>query len=246
MTKISKDLSAGILHPRETLFTSGTIGANGAEILLDCDGASTVTFDMRGTFNLTVELAGTVDGINWTLIPFRMLNNASLVYMTTLPGTAVGAWVGKCSMFRKLRLRCTQYTTGAATCFMIADNAPLDDALVSPLAITATGVSGAAVTLTLPAVTGLRHLISSLTIIRFAAATLTAAATPVLVTSTNLPGSLVFPIDADAAPIGTSFTWRDNWPLPLAASAQTAATTIVCPATPSVIWRASAAYTLGQ
>jgi hypothetical protein len=68
----------------------------------------------------------------------------------------------------------------------------------------------------------------------------------VLVTSTNLPGSLVFPIDADAAPIGTSFTWRDNWPLPLAASAQTAATTIVCPATPSVIWRASAAYTLGQ
>ena len=48
MTKLSRDLSAGILHPRENLFIVGTLGVNGAEVQADCDGCTTVAVDLRG------------------------------------------------------------------------------------------------------------------------------------------------------------------------------------------------------
>lgn len=45
-----------------------------------------------------------------------------------------------------------------------------------------------------------------------------------------------------AAAQGSIDRWREDFAYPIAASAQNAATTIVCPATTNVIWRVTAGY----
>lgn len=60
MAKLSRNLSSGSLDPRENLFSAGTLGALNAEIQADCDGCSTVSLDLRGTFSQTVQLRGAV------------------------------------------------------------------------------------------------------------------------------------------------------------------------------------------
>ena len=96
-------------------------------------------------------------------------------------------------------------------------------------------------TLTSPA-TGLRHYLTHLEVTRSATAALTAGATPTVVTTTNLPNSLAFTFGADGAAQGSDKSIVRDFAWPLAASAQAAATTIVCPATTGVIWRVSAGF----
>jgi 3-polyprenyl-4-hydroxybenzoate decarboxylase len=117
------------------------------------------------------------------------------------------------------------------------------DELVTSVIVTATGAAAAAVTLTLAAPgVGLRHYITYLRITRFATAALVGAATPVLVTTTNIPGTLVFSIPADAAAIGTAYSIQEDFAYPIATVAQNTATTIVAPATTTTIWRMTAGY----
>lgn len=246
MAKLSKDLgTAGTLHPRETLFASGTLGALNAELIVDCDGCATVAIDLRGTFNLTAEVSGTVDGTNWVLIPVRPQTGGGFV--ASIAGTAAGVWMASCSGFDRLRVRVSAYTSGAATAVIAASNALFDDAAmrgaITSSFATTVGAAGAAVTLTLAAPgAGLRHYLTFLSINRFAAATLTAAAAPVTVTTTNLPGSMAFSFPAEAAAQGTLDRWREDFAYPIASSAQNTATTIVCPLTANVLWRVSAGF----
>lgn len=251
MAKLSRDLAtppggSAVIHPRENIFATGTIGALNAEVIIPADGCAAVSIDLRGTFNLTLEVSGTVDGTNWTLIPVRPINAAAVSYVAAIAGTAAGVWVGKVAPFRSVRIRCTAYTSGSATTTILADTAPLDDTLqglITPVLVTAVGAAAAAVTLTLPAPgAGLRQYLTYLSINRFASAALTAAAAPVTVTTTNLPGTLAFSFAADAALQGTLDRVREDYTLPLAASAQNTAVTVVCPATTGVIWRATAGY----
>lgn len=246
MAKLSTDLRTAVLHPRESLFATGTLGALNAEVITDCDGCGSVTLDLRGTFNMTVEVAGTVDGTNWTLIPVRAVNVASILYVAAVTGTTAGVWIGACAGFRKVRARCTAYTSGSATAHIVANLAPVDQSLqgmVTTSIGTVTATSGLIATLTLAAPgAGLRHYITYIAVNRFAVALLTAAATPVLVTTTNIPGSLVFSIPAEAAAQGTLDRYREDFAYPLAASAQNTATTIVGPATTNVIWRITAGF----
>jgi len=246
MAKLATDLRSATLHPREAIFSTATLGALNAETVIVADGCATVTLDLRGTFSMTIEVAGTVDGTNWTLIPMRPVNQAAVAYVAAVVGTAAGTWVGQCAGYRSVRARVTAYTSGAATATLAANTSHYDNLLFGPVASnggTAVGASGAAVTLTLASPgAGLRHYLTYLSINRFAAAVLTAAAAPVTVTTTNLPGSLAFSLPADAAAQGTLFPWREDFAFPLAASAQGTATTIVCPATTSVIWRVTAGF----
>lgn len=147
MAKISKDLSTGTLHPRELLYLGGTLGSAGAEILIPADGSASLALDLRGTFNLTVEVSGTVDGANWTPIPVRPVNQANTAYVAAVAGSAAGLWVGSCLGFKQIKARCTAYTSGSATTVISATNAPLDQSLsgTSITANTATGAAGAAV-----------------------------------------------------------------------------------------------------
>lgn len=234
------------MHPTENMFATGVLGAANAEIIADADGKSSVILDLRGTFNMTIEVSGTVDGTNWTLIPVRPLNAATKQYVASIAGSAAGNWAASCGGYRKVRARVTAYTSGSAVATLSLSNGALDQSLeaaVTPLVVTNTGASAAAVTLTLPTPgAGLRQYLTYLSINRFAASALTAAAAPVLVTTTNLPGSLVFTRPADALTLGQMDVWREDFSYPLAASAQNTAVTVVCPATTGVIWRVTAGY----
>jgi hypothetical protein len=109
------------------------------------------------------------------------------------------------------------------------------------LAVTATGASAAAVTATLPLVTGQFHYITLLEIRMYAAAALTGAATPVVVTSTNLPGANAWTFTTAAA-IGTAEAQVYAFPTPVKSSVVATATTIVAPGTTGVIWRINVYY----
>ncbi len=111
----------------------------------------------------------------------------------------------------------------------------------SSLAVTATGAAGAAVTLTIPAATGLFHYLTLLEIVRYATAAITGTATPVVVTTTNLPCTPAFTF-ATAAAVGTADVRSYVSGTPLRSAAAGTATTIVCPAIASVIWRVNAVY----
>ncbi len=252
MAKVSRDLAtplggAANLHPREALFTNGNLAAANAEIILPADSCGSVALDLRGTFNLTVELAGTVDGTNWTPIPVRPVNQAAVAYVAAISGSTAGLWTGSCAGYRSVRARCTAFTNGSAVATLATSNAPLDQTLAgacTPSIGTTTGAAAAAVTLTLASPgAGLRHYLTYIRIVRYAAAVLTASATPVVITTTNLPGSLAFTCAADALQLGQrDIVVAEDFAYPIAASAQGTATTIVCPATTGVIWRVTAGF----
>ena len=246
MAKLATDLRSATLHPRETIHSTANLGSLNAETIIVADGCATVTLDLRGTFNMTVEVSGTVDGTNWTLIPMRPVNQAATLYVAAVVGTAAGTWLGACAGFRQVRARVTAYTSGSATTTLAANTSPYDNLLFGPQTNnigTAVGASGAAVTLTLASPgAGLRHYLTYVSIQRFASALLTAGTAPVNVTTTNLPGSLVFRLPADAAAQGTLLAIREDFAFPLSASAQATATTIVCPATTGVVWGVTAGF----
>jgi hypothetical protein len=250
MAKLARDLASPIgglptLHPRESLWQTANLGVLNAETVMAVDGCSSVAVDVRGTFSLTFQLQGSMDGANWTPIPIRPILGGAFV--VSVAGTAAGIWRGNCAGFRLVRVFVTAYTSGLAAVNLVASTAIMDDFMVSgaqtPLIVTATGAAAAGVTLTVPSPgVGLRHYITYIRITRFAAALLTAAATPVLVTSTNLPGSPVWSFPADAAAQGTVFVFGEDFAYPIVSSAQNTATTIVCPVTANVIWRVTVGY----
>jgi len=246
MPKLARDKNTTTLHPRENLVAAGNLAALNAEIVIETDGSSSIALDLRGPFSGSVVLEGTIDGSNYTSIPVRPLNVASVSYLATITGTVAGIWVGKCTGFMRVRARVSAYTSGTFIATLVAGTGILDDSLqglVTPVVATAVGAAGAAVTLTLASPgAGLRHYLTYLSINRFAAAALTAAATPVTVTTSNIPGALALSFAADAAAQGTIDRWREDFAYPVATSAQATATTIVCPVTTGVLWRVTAGY----
>lgn len=112
---------------------------------------------------------------------------------------------------------------------------------VSLIAVTATGVSGAAVTCTLPAVASVFHYIQAIQITKYAVVALVGGATPTVVTTTNLPGNIAFTF-ATAQAIGTTIDEDLIGIDALRSSVVNTATTIVCPATANVIWRVNIFY----
>ena len=248
MANLPRLLGSGNLHPRENLFVNGAaLAALNAEVQLAVDGCTSFSLDLRDTFSLTVAVEGTVDGLNWTAIPVRPLNQAAVVYVLSVAGATQGIWVGECFGFKTIRARVAAFTSGSVNCTLLASNAPLPvmggAGQITATSVTSKGAAAAAVTLTLTAPgAGLRHYLTYLSINRFATALLTAAATPVTVTTTNLPGSLAFSFGAEAMPQGQIDRWCEDFAFPFATSAQNTATTIVCPATTGVIWQVTAGY----
>jgi hypothetical protein len=109
------------------------------------------------------------------------------------------------------------------------------------LGVTATGAAGAVVTLTLPAPgAGLFHYVTWLQVLMYSTAARTGSATPVLVTSTNLPAlTLTFP---SAGAVGATVEQKTEPSAPSRSAVANTASTIVCPATTNVIWRINAHY----
>jgi hypothetical protein len=115
----------------------------------------------------------------------------------------------------------------------------------STLGVNSTGAAAAAVTLTLPAPgAGLFQYVDSVEITLYSSAARTGGATPVTVTSTNLPGNptWLFP---SAGAIGTRDTYSLITDAPVRASTANTAVTIVCPAVTGGIWNVKALYRTG-
>ena len=249
MAKISRDFSAGNLHPRENIAATGNIVAVNGTVTINADGCATATLFVGAGLTATLVLEGSIDGSNWQAMPVRLLSPGGgygpFLQSMSFVGTAA-IFTGPCSMFTQVRVRCSAYTSGSASATLAADNAVTSiDALLRPSDghVTNTGAAAAAVTLTLAAPpVGLYHHITRLIIQRHATALLTAAATPVIVTTTNLPGSRAFSIPADAALQGTVYSEICEPAAPIRSAVAATATTIVCPGTTGVIWRVAADF----
>ena len=125
---------------------------------------------------------------------------------------------------------------GVATDVSQADPLPVTQEAAT-LHVTATGAAAAAVTATLPAPgAGLFHYITALEVVLYNTAARTGSATPVLVTTTNLPGTPAFTFPSAGA-VGSVERRQHEFPSPLKSAVANTATTIVGPATTAVIWR---------
>ena len=89
MAKLSADFRAANLHPRENLQAAGSLAALNATVACYCDGASTVSFSVAGTYVGALTAEGTVDGANWDQIPVKPTNAGGL-YVLTLASAAIG------------------------------------------------------------------------------------------------------------------------------------------------------------
>lgn len=125
----------------------------------------------------------------------------------------------------------------------LSDGTVINTLSPSTLAVTVTAAANTGATLTLPAVVGQFHYITGLYVTRNATAALAGTAT-LVITTTNLPGSLAFSVGNAMLAGGTQHDLMINLTQnPLKSSVANTATTVVMP-TPgaAVLWRAYAFY----
>ena len=261
---ILRNLLGNFMPHMEARVTTGALSALNAEVVHTVSGDSSTSIFLvgSGTFNATYNVQGSVDGTNFFDLPTFPIAQASLG--GTLPQAGqplLSEAVNAASVQRllcvaagglqKVRIRLTAYTSGSGAVTIISDECPslspyVRDQKAATLHATNTAAVSTAVTCTLPAVAGLRHYVDRISVLRSATAALTAAATPVLVTTTNLPGNPVLTFGADVAGIGVDKELvLDYGGAGMAASAVSTATTVVCPVYTGVIWRVNVSYRLG-
>lgn len=232
------------------------------EHVVDGDASVVININGTGTANATYIIEGSPNGTQFFPLVCFPYTPASLggtlpqagqpIYTEAVNVATVNRMLcAAVGGMRKIRVRLTAYTSGNFAVAINSDDCPsinpyVRDQKATTLLVTATGAVSAAVTATLPAVTGLRHYIDAIIVNRSATAALTAAATPVLVTTTNIQGAPVFTFGADAGGIGVDKIQElDAGGSGLAATAVGTATTVVCPVYTGVIWRVLVAYRLG-
>jgi hypothetical protein len=224
--------------------TSNLASVN-AEILIGCSTEDWFSIDVRNTFVGTMSLWFSVDGSTYIQLP-AIWNPVTLAYQSTITTTGVYG-VANVTGAKFFKVIMTAYTSGAAI-VAVSGNTGLMVLTIKPItsstSVTNTGASGAGVTATLASSTGLFHFITQIRIEKFAVTTLTAGATPVLGTTTNLPGARAYSFDASAQVQGTLQEKIDRFPFPLKSVVSGTATTIVLPAITNVIWRVTVDYYL--
>lgn len=260
---ILRNLLGNFMPHMEARTTTGNMTALYAEVVHNVSGdASAVIFlNGIGPLNATYSVQGSPDGSNYFDLVAYPYAPGSLGGTLPQPGQPLVAEAVTAATVRrmlcvatgglqKIRVSLTAYTSGTCEVTINSDECPslspyLRDQKAATLMVTATAVS-TAVTLTLPAVAGLRHYIDRISVLRSATAALTASATPVVVTTTNIPGSPALTFGSDVAGIGVDKELvLDFGGAGIAASAVNTPTTVVCPIYFGVIWRVNAAYRLG-
>ena len=256
---------AGVFVPvREARETSATLAAANAELVLDVSGDESVLVSMvPSAFVGTISFfgVGETGATNYMTIPaypFAVGSVGGTIPVAGQPmmsdavvaANTLRQWCIPCGQLKKVRILVSAYTSGSAVFTMRSDpQASVNTAILarpSTLLVTATGAASAAVTATLPLVTGLRHILDFISIIRSATVALTAAAAPVVPTTTNIPGALAFTFGSDVAGVGIDKEVRTDFGSSgLACTAMSTATTVVCPVYTGVIWRITVGYRLG-
>lgn len=224
---------------------TATLAALNAESVVDLNGHATLMVDVRGTFVGTLVFEGTIDGSNYFALPaYSIAAGAYIAGVTIATQIALN-----CAGYKRLRARCSAYTSGSILVTLratTADFTSIVERIPATSAVTVTAAVSVAATLTLPAPgAGLYQYVDWIRIEHFATALLTAGATPVIVTSTNMPGTPSHNFRADAAPQGTLTEKTISNNMPVRAVTANTAVTVICPATTGVIWRATASYRVG-
>lgn len=224
----------------------GNLGIVNAELLLNLNGESSASFDIRGTFIATLVVEGSDDGVNYISVPFY--NSVTEAWATT--ATAAGNFdVPNIASFRIIRVRCSAFTSGVVVTTL---NASLGISMLyakplpTSLSYTLTAALSAAVAATVPAGgVGLFHYITRVRISKFCGAALTPAATPVIVTSTNVPNTPSFDFknlgaQGDIEVLDLDFTGN-----PLKSAASNTNTVFTAPVLTGAIWKITVFYYLG-
>jgi hypothetical protein len=237
---------------------SQLLGALNAEVIMDLNGTSVATFDVRtAAGNLTYVFEATIDGSNYFAMPafanFQLLAAAAIaeqyVPSVVVATTHSGVYTVGVSGFRRVRLRISAYTSGNITVTSrasIADSIIWSRPLPSTLHVTATAAANTAATATLPAAgAGMFHYITSINITRNATAALAGTAT-IIHTTTNLPGSPAWSVGNAMAAGGTQIDVDYAPTTPLKSSVANTATTVVAAAGgAAVLGRVNVSYYVG-
>lgn len=261
---IIRNLSGAFVPVREARETSGILGALNAELVLDTNGdENAVITIIPSAFAGTLEFTYSTDSTGTNFFPLPVfpfppgcvggtipVGGQPLLTEALVVGVTARTYSALTGGIKRVRVRVSAYTSGTLVATIRSDAAATFNlAMVtrpSTLLVTATAAAGAGATVTLPAVPGLRHVIDFIRVTRSASALLTAGAAPTVVTTTNLPGSPALTFGQDAAAQGVDKeVVLDFGGSGLAASAINTNTTVVCPATTNVIWRATVSYRLG-
>ena len=225
---------------------TATLSALNAEAVVDINGHAVCFVDARtaaGSLSLVFE--GTIDGTNYVALP--AYDTALSVFVATATSTTTfnKQYAVTATGFRRIRVRVSAFTSGTMVVGLRASQADylINTAEIPCLSASATGAAAAAVTLTLAAPgAGLRHYITGIEITRNATAALAGTAT-LVVTTTNLPGSLAWSVGNAMNAGGTQIDVQREFVHPLQAVAQNTATTIVAPVPgAAVLWRINAYY----
>lgn len=145
-----------------------------------------------------------------------------------------------------LNLETTQSAMNAKFPTQINGRVPVQTLPVpNDLIISTTAATGVALTATLPAVAANFHYIDAIEITLYSTLARTGSATPIVCTTTNLPGSFAVTW-ATAGVIGAADTRQlINANRPIKSSVVNTATTIVCPVVTGGLWRINVVYSTG-
>ena len=261
-----RNLLGNFMPHLEARTSTGTLAAINAEVVHNLSGDASAVIYINGTgiFNSTYTIDGSVDGVNYFPLLCYPYGTASigsatlpvaaqpLVAETVNAATVQRALCAAVGGLQKVRVRLAAYANGSCAVTINSDdcksiNPYANDTKAATLMVSTTAAVSTAVTATLPAVTGLRHYIDRIDVTRSATAALTAAAAPVVVTTTNIPGLPHLTFGSDAGGVGVDKTVTlDFGASGMAAAAAGVATTVVCPVVTGVIWRVNVAYRLGM
>lgn len=223
------------------------LAALNAEVLMDIQGKAVVMIDLRsGAFVGTVVFEGTVNGTDYLPVPAYGMTASSFVASVTGAGAVAGSlYALECAGFRRVRVRVSAFTSGSLSVAMRGSDA---DSIITALSVPATAISATAAantgfTLTIPAPgAGLFNYLTGVEITRNATAALAGSAT-LVITTTNLPGSLAWSVGNAMVAGGTQKDVETMFTQPIKSTTAATATTIVVPAAGlAVLARATAYY----
>jgi len=237
---------------------TAVLGALNAESIMDLNGKTTVTYDIRtAAANLTLVFEGTVDGSNYFGLPAfaqQQLLAAAITQETYIPSIVIattqsGLYTVGVTGLRRVRVRVSAYTSGNVT---VAARGSISELIITNknlptnLWVTATAAANTAATATLPAAgVGMFHYITHIDITRNATAALAGTAT-IIHTTTNLPGSPAWSVGNAMVAGGTQIDANIDPTTPIKSSVANTNTTIVAAAGgAAVLGRVNVGYYVG-
>lgn len=230
----------------DTRIQSYSLAATNAEVVLNCTNTNSVAIEVRGTFVGTMVCQYSIDGLNYDLIP--LFNPLTEVFVQNIT-SATGKFVAHLpSGAKQVRVLMTAFTSGSALVTLRGsegDNFLYSKPIPTTTTLTVTAAISTGATLNIPA-GGLFIYITRLRISKYVGTTLTAAATPAIVTSTNINGTPSFDFktlgaQGDIEAVDLFFTAN-----PLKSATSGTNVTFVAPVLTGAIWKITAFYYLGN